>query len=239
MDKAKVIILCGGSGSRLRPITSDIPKPLVQLRGKPVLQHIIEFFVNKGLDDFVLCTGFKSDMISEFISSQQFQARIKIENSGEGAGMLKRLYYVRNLIDRRAIVAYGDTFIDLDVERMIGEHDSNGAKMTITVTDIMSPFGLVKINSDNDVIEFQEKPLLPHYIGSMIIDKEILDNLDRDLIDMPDGSGLVSLFQRLISAGRLRAYRHTGLQITFNTLHEYRKAEEEFIKFFTEQGGRT
>ena len=109
--------------------------------------------------------------------------------------------------------------------------------MTITVANIRSPFGLVKSDNKNKVVSFEEKPTLQYYIGHMIMETDILCSLNKKIVSMPDGEGLVKLFHHLIRCGKLNTYRHKGLNITFNTPHEYKKAEEEFVKFFTEQEG--
>ncbi|MFH0771920.1 MAG: nucleotidyltransferase family protein [Candidatus Omnitrophota bacterium] len=233
----KVVILCGGRGHRLRPLTSNLPKPLVALNGKPILQHIIEFYTGKGLNRFILCTGYRANVINEFFSTHKFNVEIEVSNAGTKAGMLKRLYLARDLIGEKAVVTYGDTFVNIDVCRMLKEHNRRKAAATITVADIRSPFGLVQFDRNNKVDSFEEKPLFQYYIGHMILEKSVLDNLDAGLISMPDGEGLIKLFQRLIKSKKLYVYKHAGLQITFNTLYERQKAEEEFTKFFTEQEG--
>src|SRR3989344_8278356 len=111
----KVFILCGGRGRRLEPLTHRIPKPLVQLNGKPILEHIIEFYIRQSFSQFVLCTGYKSEMIEKFVSKNKFRAEIEISNLGENTSILQRLYAVRHLIDDLGVVTYGDTYIDLDV----------------------------------------------------------------------------------------------------------------------------
>jgi NDP-sugar pyrophosphorylase family protein len=235
----KVVILCGGKGYRLRPLTDNLPKPLVHLNGKPVLQHIIEFYIKKGFRDFVLCAGFNARAISDFASSAGLEARIEISNAGEDAGILKRIYEARGLIDGRAIVTYGDTFINIEPGQILDHHEKSGSDATITVAGIRSPFGIVGLTARGRVKSFEEKPVFSYYIGHMVVERKMLDALAGDLLAMPDGEGLVALFQELIKAKRLNAYQHTGLRITFNTLYERDKAEEEFIKFFTEQEGRS
>ena len=231
----KLIILCGGKGSRLRPLGADLPKPLVPLHGKPILQHILEFYLGKQIREFVLCVGFRAEAIRAFIESRQFPAKIDIADAGEEASMLQRLHEVRGQWGERAMVTYGDTFIDIDPMHMLAEHVRRMVAATITITDIRSPFGLVQADVDGTVLAFDEKPVFPYYIGHMVMERAVLEELDDDLLTLPDGVGLVRLFQRLIARRRLGAYRHTGLQITFNTLMERELAEQALIKFFTER----
>jgi glucose-1-phosphate cytidylyltransferase len=233
----KVVVLCGGRGRRLEALSSNLPKPLVVLKDKPILQHILEFYISKGFRDFILCTGFRAEAIDEFISSHEFDATVEISNAGKQASMLKRIYEARYLIENKAIVTYGDTFINIDPFDAIDKHNASGAEATITVADIRSPFGLVKTTDSGRVISFQEKPVFSYYIGHMILERKTIDGLDTRLLLLPDGEGLIALFRQLIEKKKMNAYKHSGLQITFNTRYERRKAEEEFFKFFTEQEG--
>ncbi len=231
-----VIILCGGRGSRLQPITADVPKALVPLHGKPILQHSIEFYLSKQVTRFILCTGVHAGAIERFLASHGFPAEIQTSNAGEEVSMLQRLYAVRYLMEEsRAIVTYGDTFIDLDPQKMLAEHRRSGAAVTMTVAEIRSPFGLVTLGTDQSVLAFEEKPLLPHYIGQFIIERSVFDQMDDAWLALPDGEGLVRLFQDLIEQKRLRAYQHRGLHLTFNTMEERQRAEAAMVTFFTEQ----
>ena len=231
---SKIVILCGGRGHRLKPLTSNIPKPLVVLNGKPILQHIIEFYITKGFRSFILCVGFKAEAVEKFVFSCNFDADIQISDAGEDAGILKRLYVARDLFSDKAIVTYGDTFININPYDILERHNNSKAGLTITVADIRSPFGLVEADKHDKVTFFKEKPYFSYYIGHMIIEKRILDEADPFLVSMPDGEGLVKFFQVLIGQKKINAYRHKGFKITFNTPQELENAEKEFIKFFTE-----
>lgn len=205
------------------------------LHGKPILQHIIEFYLAKRFRDVILCAGFRAEMIRAFVADQGFEAAIDVSDAGEEASILQRLHAVRSQLGERAMVTYGDTFIDIDPQRMLREHERSGAAVTITIADIRSPFGIVGVDADSRVLAFDEKPSLPYYIGHMIMERRVLEELPPALLALPDGEGLVRLFQELIAKGQLRAHKHTGLRITFNTLSEREVAEEEMVKFFTQQ----
>jgi glucose-1-phosphate cytidylyltransferase len=231
----KVIILCGGKGHRLRPLTARLPKPMVELNGKPILQHIIEFYIGKGFARFVLCTGFCAGVIEDFVASHSFGAEIELSDAGERAGMLERIHRVRGSIDERAIVTYGDTFIHNNPRRLLKAHAMAGNDLTITVADIRSPFGLVGFDARKKATVYDEKPVFSYYIGQMVVERSLLESLARRFLSLPDGDGLVALFQALIRKRRLGVYRHSGLHITFNTLYERDRAEEKIIEYFTEQ----
>lgn len=227
--------MCGGRGSRLQPLPTDLPKPLVPLNGKPILQHIIEFYLGKQFREFVLCAGFRAEAIRDFIASQRFPATIDIADAGEDASILRRLYDVRDRWGARAMVTYGDTFIDIDPMHMLAEHVRHQAAATITVADIRSPFGIVQVDADEKVLTFDEKPVFPYYIGHLVMERRVVEELDDRVLALPDGAGLIQLFHRLITRRQLGAYKHTGLQITFNTPTEREVAEQALIKFFTER----
>ncbi|MDD4910368.1 MAG: nucleotidyltransferase family protein [Candidatus Omnitrophica bacterium] len=237
MNKDKVVILCGGRGRRLGKLSRALPKPLIPLGEKPILQHIVEFYMSHGFREFILCTGYLSESIEAFISRGNLGAKIEISNAGEDAGMLKRLFLVKDLIGNRAIVTYGDTFVNMDPNLVLKWHIKSRKNLTITIADIRSPFGIVKYDREQRVTLFEEKPLFSYYIGNFITDKAVLEDLDNNLISLPDGEGLIGLFNNLIDKGELTAYKHKGFNITFNTAQEWAKAEEDFIKFFTQEEG--
>ena len=233
----KTFILCGGRGTRLKPLTELMPKTLVPLNGKPCLQHILESHIRRGQRDFVLCVGYRGEMIVDFIKRQAFDARIDFSDAGEDAGMLQRLVYARPLMGARAFVAYGDTLIDVDGAAMAAAHRAGAAAITLTTAEVKSPFGLVTMDPDQWVLSYAEKPIHPYYIGHMLIESTALDEATEELLRLPDGDGLVMFLQRLIGQRRVRAYPYRGPQITFNTKQDLDQAERELRMFFTQAEG--
>lgn len=231
----KTVVLCGGRGSRLRPLTNLIPKPLITLNGKPLLQHILHAYLDKGMTDFVLCVGYREHMIRDFLAQQAFPATIEFSNAGEQASILQRLHYARALMDDRVFVVYGDTLIDVDLHEMLAQHQESGAQLTITIASGRSPFGLVTIDKAGWALSFEEKPLQEYYIGHMLLERRLLESLDPKLLALPDGDGLIELFNRLIAKKLLQTYLYSGFQITFNTHQEREQAERDFITYFTHQ----
>jgi len=231
----KILVLCGGRGSRLGPVTDQIPKPLVSLNGKPIIQHLVQSYIDKGFRDFILCTGYRGEMIREFFTGNAFDARFEFSDAGDEASMLSRLHHARPLMSERVFVAYGDTLVDVNLSEMLSEHLTSGAPVTITVASVRSPFGLVTTETDRWVDSFEEKPIQSYYVGHMLLESSVLDDLDPELIAMPDGAGLVKLFSILLSRRLLRMYPYSGPQVTFNTRRELHQAESDFIAFFTHQ----
>ncbi len=236
MSGLKGVILCGGKGTRLRPLTDEVPKPLVELAGKPCLQHILEGQIRRGLADFVLCIGYKGEMVREFVRRAGLDAAVEFSDAGLEASMLARLHAARDRMGERVSVSHGDTLIDLDLEGMLARHERSGAWITLTTAEVQSPFGLLTLDGDL-IASYREKPVHPYFVGHMILERRVLDDLDPALLELPDGEGLVELFQRLIAERRLGGVPYDGPRVTFNTRQDLADAHREMGRFFTQDSG--
>lgn len=229
-----IVILCGGAGTRLRPLTQTVPKTLVPLNGKPMLQHIIEYHLHKGHSRFVLCVGYLGDVIRSFIASADIKADVSFSDVGPEASMLARIHGARQYVNEQALITYGDTLIDTNLDAMLEAHISMGTPITLTTASIRNPFGLVRLGVGNRVLSFEEKPVQTFYIGQMLIERALLDGVESHLVKEPDGEGLVHLIQALAEQGQVGAFPYCGPQITFNTEQELQKAEKDIITFYTQ-----
>jgi len=232
MKKTRIIILCGGKGERLKPITEQIPKPMIEIDGKPILHHALDLYSKKGFNDFILCIGYKGDLIKEYFKSNK-NYNIVFKDSGENAGMLKRIYESKDLFDDTAIIAYGDTYADIDFENLLKFHNANSSLLTIVTTPIKSPFGITDVEEDGRVTNFKEKPVLSYYIGYFVINKEAFKHMEN--LDINSNESLISFFNKIIKMNKLYTYSHQGLHITFNTKSEKKVADNVF-KYFTYGG---
>jgi len=229
----QVAVLCGGRGRRLRPATDTIPKALVKLNGRPILDYVIDFYRSKQLSQFILCVGYKADKVREHYATPPPGVEILFSDAGENASMLKRIWALQDFSWERLFVSYSDTFIDLNLDHMLATHQERQAEVTIVTARIRNPFGLVTSNSEGWVTSFVEKPLLNYYIGSFILERSALAYVTADMLQSPDGQGLVDFFGILAGHQKLAAFEHRGLQITFNTESERQKAEKDMGRFYT------
>ena len=231
---SKIAILCGGKGSRIKHLTKDVPKPLVELYGKPMLQHIIELYVSKGYNDFIFCTGYKGEKIEEFLSDKTF-IKSYISKQSEEAGMLQRIFAIRNEFKKNILVTYGDTYVDIDIDKFFEVHTKSDKAVTILIGKFRSPYGLVELNQDKNPVSFEEKPVFDYYIGCMIIRKDVFDHINEQMLQMKDGEGLVALFKYLIKIKQLNIYEHTHNEsiFSFNTQTEKDEIEQKFKHFYT------
>lgn len=228
-----VAILCGGRGTRLRPTTDVIPKALVLLNGRPILDYMIDFYRSHGLGNLVLCIGYRGEDLRRHYAKLPKGVSIEFSDAGEDASMLQRVWTIRDRICPRLMVSYGDTFADLDLAGMVDAHLARQALATIAVARIRNPFGLVAFNAEGWATSFVEKPWLYYYIGYFLLEDGALNYVTPEMLASPDGQGLVHLFTMLAGARRLAVFEHQGLQITFNTESERRRAEEDLGRFYT------
>ena len=233
MTAATVLVLCGGRGRRFGARSEHTPKVLAPVNGRPILSSVVEQFAGQGFSNFVLATGHLSESVEAFVRSELGQYSIAVSNAGPDASMLRRLHAARACLDRDVIVGYGDTFIDIDYARLLREHVEGGRPVTLVTGKIRNPFGVVTIRGDGTVASFVEKPVHDCYIGCFVLQRDLLDSIGEDLLEKPDGEGLVAFFQGLAAQGRLHAFSHEGLQLTFNTEEQLNAASALLREYFT------
>lgn len=231
MSDLTAILLCGGKGERLRPFTDTLPKALVPLNGQPLLYHLLKYLSVAGVKRFVLCVGYKAELIEQYLKEHRDPAwDITCVDSGD-ASMTKRLLDARAHVSGPALICYGDTLANVDLSALHKEHEASGALMTMTVYPLHSPFGIVGFNGTKRVTEFMEKPRLPYWIniGFMLCQPEALGFIGPHS-DMPD------FLSALAEAGALSVHQHEGKHLTVNTEKERAAAEAEIaviFEFFT------
>ncbi len=211
------LILCGGRGERLRPLTDEIPKPLLPVNGRPLLAYVMQHLHDHDIRDFLLCTGYKAEMFEEFARQSPFCTwRIRCQNSGE-VDIGERLRQAQDLLRTRALVCYADTLADVDLAELRRVHEGRRVEATLTVFPYHSPFGIVAVDEDGMATGFEEKPHLPYWvnIGFMLCEPIALTRL-RPGTDFP------TFLEGLARERRLAVHRHLGRHWTANTEQELR-----------------
>jgi glucose-1-phosphate cytidylyltransferase len=204
-----VVILCGGRGTRLQERTRSIPKPLVEIGGRPILWHVIQIYLAHGFRRFVLCTGYLAEMIEEFSASETWPsgASVRCLATGEDTPTGGRvLQAARTLADEAFCATYADGVADVDLGAVLAFHRDHGATATMTVVRPELQFGVAELNGDGVVRGFVEKPRSEHWIngGFFCFEPDVVDVLADDSV--LEREPLVHLAGR----GDLRAYRHEG-----------------------------
>ncbi len=245
----KVIILAGGYGTRLSEITSSIPKPMVDVAGKPLLWHIMNIYSRQGFDDFIIACGYKGEKIKEYflnlsntindftvdvakgthdiVKSKTPKWKVTVVDTGLDTmtgGRIKRV--AEYIPDDTFMLTYGDGVADINLHELLKFHQAHGKKATITAVR-MPRFGVISVEKDGKVSEFQEKrldhsPLING--GFMVLSKGVLKYIDNDQ------TPLESLpMQKLSENNELYAYIHNGFWKCVDTLRDRQELEEIII----------
>ena len=231
LKKPKVIILCGGKGKRLGHLTKSIPKPLVKIGKIPIIIHKLNYYKQQGLKDFIFCIGYKGKILKEFLKKKYKNSHFY--NGGLNSGILKRIYLARDSINSSTIISYGDTLAKINFNDLLKKHKKSRAVLSIVVAPIKNPFGLVNWNKKGNLTKFEEKPTLNHFIGYAVVEPNIFNYLNKNIINLKDGSGMVKAIQKLILKRLVNVYSFKGLQLTINSLSELKTAKTKIDKYFT------
>ena len=227
----KIIIVCGGKGKRMGKITKKQPKPLIKIGNKTLIEHKIRYYKSQGIKKFIFCTGYKANLIRNFLIKKIPGAIFN--NAGLNTGILKRIFSIKKHIDDNTIVSYGDTLAKIDFKDLIIKHKKSKCLLTIVIAPIQNPFGLVNWNKRNKVISFKEKPILNHYIGYAVFSPKIFSIIKNKIVNMKDGKGIIECIKYLIKKKQVNSYKFNNLQITINSPDELRYARLNYKKYFT------
>ncbi len=207
--RPKVVILCGGRGTRLQEHTQSIPKPLVEIGGRPILWHVMQIYLAQGFRRFVLLTGYRSELIDRFVEREGWPAGtgIRCLDTGLETPTGGRLRQAADAIDSESFCAtYADGVADIDLSALLAHHQEHGALATMTVVRPELQFGVADVNGDGVVRGFVEKPRSEYWIngGFFCFEPSVLDLFgENDVLERGP-------LEQLATAGQLRAFHHRG-----------------------------
>jgi len=243
-QKIQTIILCGGTGTRLKEETEFKPKPMVEIGGAPILWHIMKIYNHYGYKDFILALGFKGAVIKQHFLSQKNYNNDLILNTKDGKVVTfdnntadnpdddfniifadtglntphgERILKLKKYITEDLfMVTYGDGVADIDINKLIEFHKNRGKIATMTGVHPTSRWGLVNTDSDDLITEFAQKPQLYDYVngGFMVFNKEFLDYLK-------PGDMIEDALMRLISQKQVALYKHEGFWYGMDTYKDF------------------
>ncbi len=205
----RVVILCGGRGTRLQGDRPGIPKPLVEIGGRPILWHVVQIYAAQGLREFILATGYRGELIEEHVAETTWPdgVRVTCVDTGVDTQTGGRVLRVRDHVeDGTFLCTYADGLADVDLARVRAFHRDHGALATMTVVRPELQFGVADLDGDDRVLGFQEKPRSEHWIngGFFCFEPGVFAYLsDSSVLEREPLEGLAADRQ-------LRAYRHTG-----------------------------
>jgi len=238
----KAVILAGGLGSRLSEETTVRPKPMVEIGGQPILWHILKIYSHYGINDFVICLGYKGYVIKEYFANYLLHSanvtidlqanriemhenecepwRVTLIDTGADTmtgGRLKRI--LPHVLDEEMFcLTYGDGVSDVNIASLIEYHRRHGKAVTLTATQPTGKFGALEIQSDGQIAEFTEKPRGDgRWVngGFFVLSPRVVNYIAGD-----ETSWEREPLEQLSSEGEVFAFKHSGFWQPMDTLHD-------------------
>ncbi len=243
----KAVILAGGLGTRISEESHLKPKPMIDIGGKPILWHILKIYSFHGINEFVICCGYKGYLIKEYfanyflhMSDVTFHMRLNsmevhhkkaepwqvtLVDTGEETMTGGRLKRVRNYLDEGSFCfTYGDGLADVDITALIAHHNSHGRLATVTAVQPPGRYGALNIGADFSVQSFQEKPQGDGgWIngGFFVLEPDVIDHIEND-----NSIWEQEPLRKLAAESQLTAYHHHGFWQPMDTLRDRVQLEE-------------
>jgi glucose-1-phosphate cytidylyltransferase len=208
VSRPPVVVLCGGRGTRLREKTETVPKPLVEIGGRPIVWHVIGIYAAQGFDRFLLATGYLGEQVERFVAEESWPEGVAVECVDTGldtptGGRIAALG--ERLAGGTFCATYADGVADVDLDALLDGHRESGSAGTVTVVRPNLQWGVAELDGDR-VSGFVEKPRSEHWIngGFFCFEPGALDYIGADSVLEREP------LERLAAAGQLHAHRHEG-----------------------------
>lgn len=237
----KTVILAGGFGTRLSEYTKLIPKPMVEIGGRPILWHIMNHYARYGYKDFVIALGYKGEVIKnyflqyyalnhdftidlsdnsvKYLNEHANDWKVTLVDTGDASMTGGRILRVKDVIgDEDFMVTYGDAVSDVDISQLVDRYHKAGKLAMVTAVHPTARFGEIQIDEDDFVRSFKEKPQLNQgWIngGFFVLSPKVFDYIDNDLTTFEREP-----LERLAAEGQLKTYRHEGFWQCMDTVRD-------------------
>ncbi len=208
--KPTVVILCGGRGTRLRARGSSLPKPLVEIGGRPILWHVINIHLAQGFRHFLLLTGYHGEQLEAFVVGERWpeDAELSCLETGVDTPTGGRLHRAAAALggEERFCLAYADGVADIDLGALLACHRDHGAAVTMAVVQPRLPFGVARLDGDGSVLGFAEKPRSALWVNAGFF------CFERTALGLHEPGSVLERepLERLAAQRQLRAFRHEG-----------------------------
>ena len=224
----KVVILAGGSGTRLSEYTKSIPKPMVKIGDKPILVHIMKLYAKYGFKEFIIALGYKGNLIKKYFKKKKFNWNIKLVDTGLSTMTGGRLKRLKNIIgNQRFLMTYGDGISNINLKKLLRFHIKNNKLVTLAAVRPPARFGAIKLNG-NLVNYFKEKSKLDEgWIngGFFVMEPEFLKFIKGDKTFLEREP-----LEKLSKKNELIAYKHKNFWQCMDTLRDKKILEEALLK---------
>ena len=224
------LVLAGGKGERLRPYTDNRPKPMVEIRDRPILAYQIEWLQREGITDVILLCGYRHEVITDYFGNGEkwglcIDYLTEDEPLGRG-GAFKQGFERIPSNESLVVATNGDIITAQPLQPLVEAHQASGALATIMLTPFLSPYGIVNVADDNRIVGFEEKPQLPYWInaGVYVFSTDCCQYL-------PDrGDHEDSTFPELAKRGQLCAFKSRAFWKAIDTVKDISDATRELAE---------
>jgi mannose-1-phosphate guanylyltransferase len=229
----QALILAGGAGTRLRPLTYSVAKPVLPLAGRPHIAYVIDWLRGHGVDDVIVSCGHLAEGMKDAVAALEGGVRIRYAEEPDPRGTAGAIRFAEELLGDRFFVLNGDVLCDLDLGALVALHESAGARATIALHPVADPsaYGLVRRRDDGEIVEFLEKPA-PEQIdtdeinaGAYLLDRSVLERIPPD----KDVSIEREVFPRLVGDG-LYGVRLEGYWLDIGTPDRFLQANWDILE---------
>jgi glucose-1-phosphate cytidylyltransferase len=217
----KVVILCGGKGSRIYPFSEYFPKPMMPINGRPILVHLMHIYARQGVRRFVLAAGHRKEMLLDYFDGRFPEWEIEILDTGAEADTGDRVYSCLDRVGDRFFVTYGDGLGSINLKALLDFHIASGGLATVTAVPLRSQYGTLQFNEQQQVESFTEKPIIRDSwinAGFFVFDKKVAQHWA--------GHSLESdLLPHLAAQHQLYTYLHDGFWKSMDTSKDQQEME--------------
>jgi glucose-1-phosphate cytidylyltransferase len=221
MQRLRVVILCGGKGTRSYPFTEYFPKVMMPICGTPILVHLMRLYAAQGFDEFVLAAGHRKEILFDYFSGRRLDWDVQIVDTGEASDTGERLRRCANYVGDTFFATYGDGLGNVNLRSLLAFHQNCGGLATVTSVPLRSQYGTIQFGDRQRVKRFIEKPVIQDCwinAGFFVFEKAVFQ--------VWKGENLEShVLPRLAGAGQLFAYPHEGFWKSMDTSKDQQEME--------------
>ena len=235
----KALILAGGKGRRLQPYTTTIPKPLMPIGDKAILEIVVQQLKEHGFTDIIMSIGHLGELIMAFFGDgSKYDVNIEYTKEDKPLGTAGPLSLIRDDMNEPFLMMNGDVLTNINYQELIRYHQKKGGIATVALNKrvVNIDFGITEIDDENRIVGYKEKPVIDYLVsmGVYIFNPEVLDYVEDDTyFDLPD------LINRLISNGKtVNGYVFNGYWLDIGRHDDYERANHEFEEVFKNLKGK-
>jgi glucose-1-phosphate cytidylyltransferase len=221
MEKLKVVILCGGKGTRSYPFTEYFPKVMMPICGTPILVHLMRLYASQGFNEFVLAAGHRKEILQDYFSGRYMDWSVQIVDTGESSDTGERIRRCADYVGDTFLATYGDGLGNVDLHALLNFHRASGGLATVTSVPLRSQYGTIEFERTMRVKKFVEKPIIPDCwinAGFFVFESQVFS--------FWQGSNLEThVLPQLAKVGMLYTFQHEGFWKSMDTSKDQQEME--------------